>query len=418
MTLFCSRRSPRAAVRARVAAALVTVAALALTACSGSGPSAGPSGGGPSASASRTPPALTIANPVRFDVPASFTVTGGRLESATVKGHVHGTPLDGHIEADGVTWVSEDLATPGASYDVSATVRPPDGDGQTLTGLLVVAAVPANSVLSYGITPLTGWTVGVNAPIVIRFRKPVEDRAAVERALSVSSSTPVTGVWHWVGSQEVHFRTEAPWPVHTKVRLVAALQGIRAGVSLFGTTDTTVDFSIGDAHLTRVDGVKHTLTVYVNGKAKSVYPTSLGRPQFQTRTGNYIVLAKQPTRRMTSCNADITCVKSDPNFYDLTVNWDVRLTYSGTFIHSAPWSVRAQGSENVSHGCVNLSPANAQAYYELSRYGDLVTVTGTARTPEDLIRAGDPGMTDWNSSWADYVEGSALGGPVTTAPLF
>jgi lipoprotein-anchoring transpeptidase ErfK/SrfK len=157
--------------------------------------------------------------------------------------------------------------------------------------------------------------------------------------------------------------------------------------------------------------------LYVNGKSQGTWPTSLGRPQFATRTGNYIVLAKQPTRRMTSCNAHITCSSSNPNFYDLTVNWDVRLTYSGTFIHSAPWSVGAQGSENVSHGCVNLSPAHAQRYFNTVRYGDLVTVTGTSRGPADLLEVGDPGMTDYNVTWARYVAGSALGGTVTTTPL-
>ena len=108
---------------------------------------------------------------------------------------------------------------------------------------------------------------------------------------------------------------------------------------------------------------------------------------------------------------------SNPNFYDLTVNWDVRLTYSGTFIHSAPWSVRSQGVDNVSHGCINLSPAHAQAYYNLVRYGDLVTVTGTNRGPQDLIASGDPGMADWNLPFTTYAAASALGGAITTQPL-
>ena len=85
---------------------------------------------------------------------------------------------------------------------------------------------------------------------------------------------------------------------------------------------------------------------------------------------------------MTSCNANITCDPKNPNFYDLTVNWDARLTWSGTFIHSAPWSVAHQGRSNVSHGCINLSPSHAITYYRLAQYGDLVTVTGTSRNAD------------------------------------
>jgi lipoprotein-anchoring transpeptidase ErfK/SrfK len=201
------------------------------------------------------------------------------------------------------------------------------------------------------------------------------------------------------------------------VRLDVQLASVRTGPSQWGATNTTVRFGIGDVHLTTVDGKRHTLTVAVNGRTWAVWPTSLGRPEFVTRTGYYTVLSKQPTRRMTSCNAGITCSTSNPNFYDLTVNWDVRLTYSGTFIHSAPWSVRSQGVDNVSHGCINLSPAHATAYFNLARYGDLVRVTGTNRGPQDLISSGDPGMADWNLSWSQYVAGSALGAPVTTLSL-
>ena len=80
-------------------------------------------------------------------------------------------------------------------------------------------------------------------------------------------------------------------------------------------------------------------------------------------------------------------------------------------------SVRSQGVDNVSHGCVNLSPAHAEAYFNLIRYGDLVTVTGTNRGPTDLLQSGDPGMADWNLTWAQYTAGSALSGAITTQPL-
>jgi len=120
---------------------------------------------------------------------------------------------------------------------------------------------------------------------------------------------------------------------------------------------------------------------------------------------------------MTSCGAGITCDKTNPNYYDLMVQWATRLTWSGTFIHAAPWSVAAQGFTDGSHGCIHLSTDRAKTYYDLAQYGDLVTVSGTARSDSDLLADGDPGMADWNTTWAVWVAGSALGAPVTTDTL-
>jgi lipoprotein-anchoring transpeptidase ErfK/SrfK len=410
-------RSPWRALSA--AAALAAALTLVLTSCtSGGTPGATGSVVPPSPSPTPTPePALAIARTVPFDQPATFTVHNGTLESAEVKGHVHGTPLPGSVQADGATWVSDELPTPSASYDVTAQVRGQDGQSRTLTGRLVVATLAPKDRLGYTVTPFNGWTVGVNAPVVIRFDKPVQDEAAVEQQLTVATTTPLVGSWHWVNSSEVHFRPQVAWPAHSQVQVGVQLAGVKTGTSQWGATDTTVTFGIGDVHVTKVDGKKHTLTVAVNGRTWAVWPTSLGRPEFVTRTGYYTVLLKQPTRRMTSCNAGITCSKSNPNFYDLTVDWDVRLTYSGTFIHSAPWSVRSQGVDNVSHGCINLSPSHAQAYYNLARYGDLVVVTGTNRGPQDLLASGDPGMADWNVTFTQYAAASALSGAISTQQL-
>lgn len=142
-----------------------------------------------------------------------------------------------------------------------------------------------------------------------------------------------------------------------------------------------------------------------------------GTTQFATRSGSYIVLDKTPEIEMTSCSVHIACAKSDPNYYDLKVMQDVRLTWSGTFVHAAPWSVAHQGVSNVSHGCINLSTARATAYYNLVRYGDLVTVDHTLRGPADLLAAQDPGMADWNTTWSSWVAGSALRVAVTTGHL-
>jgi lipoprotein-anchoring transpeptidase ErfK/SrfK len=420
---FPRRTASRALIGFAATAALIS---LVLSGCTpkGTTPQSGPTlssstapSASSSASSSAAPVHLVAASPQSPMKALAFAVTGGKLATVTVTNHAGGLMVPGKVAGTGTNWGSDDLAYPGATYDVSAAVTDSLGEVQTLKTSIRVTTLSSTSTVGYNVTPAAGWTVGVNAPIVIRFYKPIKDKAAVERALTVLSSTPTVGAWHWLGSQELHFRPQTTWPAHAQVRLVAALHGVRAGTTLFGLNSSTIDFTVGDAHLTKVDGKKHTLSVYIAGKLFATWPTSLGRPEFATRSGNYIVLLKQPTRRMTSCHANITCDPKNANFYDLTVNWDARLTWSGTFIHSAPWSVSHQGRSNVSHGCINLSPSHAISYYHLAQYGDLVTVTGTSRNATDLVASGDPGMTDWNTTWTAWVAGSALHASLTTSPL-
>jgi lipoprotein-anchoring transpeptidase ErfK/SrfK len=84
--------------------------------------------------------------------------------------------------------------------------------------------------------------------------------------------------------------------------------------------------------------------------------------------------------------------------------WAVRMSNNGEFIHANPASTGAQGSSNVTHGCVNLSIADAKAYYDTALYGDPVEVTGT---PVQLS-AQDGDVWDWTLSWAQWQELSAL----------
>jgi lipoprotein-anchoring transpeptidase ErfK/SrfK len=371
----------------------------------------------PSASQAAFDVSLQLKATQPFDAPVTFAVKGGRLEVAMVTRHGHPGTLRGQVAANGATWTSLGLPAEGARYDVVATVADATGVSRLIRAGFWVATRTGGRTLSYYITPSSGWTVGVNAPIVIRFNEQVTAQAAVERALTVLSSRPVVGAWHWISSTEVHFRPEGAWPTHTRVRLVAALRNIKAGTDLWGGPSQVVDFQTGDSHVAKVDGTKHTFTVYVNGKLWASWPTSLGRPAFATRSGNYIVLSKTPMVEMTSCSVNIACSKTSPNYYDLKVMQDVRLTWSGTFVHAAPWSVAHQGFANVSHGCINLSTARATAFYDLVSYGDLVTVVRTARSAQDLIDRQDPGMTDWNTTWKSWVAGSALKAAVTTGHL-
>jgi cell division septation protein DedD len=116
---------------------------------------------------------------------------------------------------------------------------------------------------------------------------------------------------------------------------------------------------------------------------------------------------------------------NSPNGYDEYVYDDVHISMSGEYVHAAPWSVYAQGVENVSHGCINVSAANALTFYNFSSIGDVVEVTGSSRpalTSDGGVRDGSgPAWSQWTA--AAVVQLSPSGTvttttvPVTAAPV-
>jgi lipoprotein-anchoring transpeptidase ErfK/SrfK len=375
--------------------------------------------GGTAASASPTvakaAPKLSLPSPAPWNSPLTVKVTGGTFTSVVVTDNTTAAPLDGAVDPATGDWVSTSWPEGGATYRVAAVVAQDDAT-KKLAGAVKVATQPDSAKTKFGILPGKGQIVGVNAPVVIRFNHKVTNRTEVENALHVASSTPVVGAWSWINSSEIHFRPQKAWPAHTTVEVKADLDGVKMSDTRYGTRDAVSRFTVGDAHQTIVDDKTHTLVFKVNGKVVYNWVTSLGKPQFETRTGNYIVLEKDALREMTSCQAQITCDKNDPQYYDLKVQWDTRLSWSGTFIHGAPWDSHL-GLADVSHGCIHLTLAHAKTYFDLAQYGDIVNVLHTSRTIDDLVAKGDPGASDWNVTWAQWLEGSAVGAELTTDPL-
>lgn len=392
-------------------ALIVTVGlavALLITAC-GSG------GGGSTHAAGTVLRLVGGSGEVPYDAPVTLTVPAGDIRSATVTPE-GGDPLTGEVRDDGTSWVSEAPPEPGVVYQVVVTAADRFGDVHEFTSEFTAAAVPEGDRLTLAMQPGDGSTVGVGAPIIVTFDQEVTEREAVESHLQVSSNPQVEGAWSWVSAKEVHFRPRELWPAGTAVHLDLDLNGVQAGEDLWGGRAYDLDFTIGAEQIARVDAADHSISMEVDGEVVHTWDTSLGAPEFATRNGTYIVLEKQDKRRMTSCNATITCDENDPEFYDLEVDWAVRLTYSGTFVHSAPWSEGSQGADNVSHGCINLSAADGEQYYDMVRYGDVVTVENSTRGPDDLVERGDPGMIDWNRTWDQLLTDSATGA-ITTSPL-
>jgi lipoprotein-anchoring transpeptidase ErfK/SrfK len=205
-----------------------------------------------------------------------------------------------------------------------------------------------------------------------------------------------------MSDQSVHWRPPHYWKSGTKVNVTSNLQGVRIAKGVYGQVGAhSVSFKIGDAHISEANQATHQMQVFDNGKLIKTFPISTGRTEYPTMDGVHIALEKSPVVEMDSATVGIP--KGSPGYYDETVYWDVRISNGGEFVHAAPWSVGSQGFTNVSHGCVNISTANAEWFYNWSLNGDIVDVYDGVRPPE----TGDAGTADWNMSWKQWLAGDA-----------
>ncbi|RFS84405.1 hypothetical protein D0T12_17835 [Actinomadura spongiicola] len=341
------------------------------------------------------------------DQPVTVKAEGGKLTSVTLTYGPKRTPATGTLAADGTSWRSSWTLRPSTTYTVTAKGSGDGGDPVTATSTFTTLT-PAKKLES-GMSPLDGETVGVGMPVQLLLSRPVPTRAgrvAVEKALEVRTSKPVEGAWSWVSDREVDFRPREYWPTGQKVKVIAHLAGVKAGAGLYGTKDRSVAFTVGPKHITTIDAKKHRATVTDGGETVRTMRVSLGKPGHESYSGTMIAQEKAARIVMDSATT------GNPGEYRIPTKWNVRLTYSGTFVHSAPWSTTSQGEDNVSHGCVNASPADAKWFYDFTNRGDIVNVTGTSRK----LRFGN-GPTPWAKSWQDWLAGGAVGEPVTSAPL-
>ncbi|MGD9620734.1 MAG: L,D-transpeptidase family protein [Mycolicibacterium sp.] len=212
--------------------------------------------------------------------------------------------------------------------------------------------------------PVNGAMVGVAKPISINFQRPIADRAMAENAVHISSSPPVPGKFYWMSDTQLRWRPIDFWPANATVHIDAA--------------GTKSSFRTGEALVATVDNTTHQMTVMRNGKLEKTFPVSLGKPGWETPNGTYYVLEKFADIVMDSSTFGLRI--DSPEGYRLDVKDAVRISNDGIFVHSAPWSVGDQGSRNVSHGCINLSPANAQWFYDNFGSGDPVVVKNSTGT--------------------------------------
>ncbi len=247
---------------------------------------------------------------------------------------------------------------------------------------------------------------GVGQPVTAELSRDVTDpkqRAVVESALKVDSIPRVEGTWHWIDGRKLHFRPKDYWPAHATIAVHSNLAGLKIARGLYGGPAKPVRLTTGDAVEAITDAAAHRMTVLRNGEEINTIPVTTGKPGFSTRNGVKVVLGKESFVRMRSSTVGISAGSSDS--YNLPVYWATRVTWSGEYVHAAPWSVGSQGAANVSHGCTGMSTGNARWFFNHVRVGDIVKVVNSSG---DTMTPFDNGFGDWNMPWKEWRAGSAL----------
>ena len=236
------------------------------------------------------------------------------------------------------------LAMAGSSAPSMASIAPPNPTADTVD----IASIQ----------PAAGAVVGVAHPVIVTLAGPVSDRAGAERSIEITAPNHMTGRFDWVDNNVVQWIPNGYWPAHSHI-----------GVTVHALT---TGFDTGDQVVGVASISQHTFTVSQNGEVLRTMPASMGKPTRPTPMGNYTALSKERTVRMDSRTIGIPL--SSPEGYNIVASYAVRVTWSGVYVHSAPWSVDSQGYANVSHGCINLSPDNAEWYFNTVHIGDPINV--------------------------------------------
>jgi lipoprotein-anchoring transpeptidase ErfK/SrfK len=353
--------------------------------------------GGTSAAAITLTPANGKTNvPVSAEI--GFKISGGTVTSVAVK-DAKGGSVGGALREDSSSWVPSKPLKNKQRYAATVTATDSAGVKTTATTSFTTMAKPARET-GTGLYLFDNKTYGVAMPVVVEFSPGIKkaDRAAVQKRMFVKTDPPQPGAWSWTSSgTQAYYRAPEYWQTGTKLTVRIAVGGLSTGGGRYGDQDRSATAKIGRSLIMKVENKTKKMTVIENGKTIRTMPVSLGKPSTPSSSGTMVVMDKK-----TSTVFDTTDTDGAAGYKE-TIGYAQRLTWSGQYIHSAPWSVGDQGHRNVSHGCVNLSPSNAKWIFGKTLIGDPITVRGT----EDKLAQGN-GWTPWDLSWKDFIKGSAL----------
>ncbi|GHH77602.1 lipoprotein [Streptomyces sulfonofaciens] len=341
---------------------------------------------------------------------AQVTVKKGTLSSVSMR-TADGTEVAGQISPDKTTWKPSVQLERATTYKVAATAQDTEGRAAHENASFTTVS-PANSFIG-NFTPEAGSTVGVGMPVSINFDKAITDKAAVQKGITVSSSSGQQVVGHWFGANRLDFRPEKYWQAGSTVTLKLALDGVQGAQGVYGVQQKTVQFHIGRNQVSFVDAKSKTMKVTQDGKVIKTIPISAGAPEHKTYQGQMVISEKFKETRMNGATVGFTDDDGKGEYDIKDVPHAMRLSSSGTFIHGNYWgSPSVFGSVNTSHGCVGLQDkkgANdpntpASWFYNHSLIGDVVVVANTG----DKTIQPDNGLNGWNLDWSQWQAGSAV----------
>lgn len=352
------------------------------TSAAGTGPAAGVAPSSSSSSTTTTVPAELEVTPadrttgVRPDTAVKVRAATGRLGTVRVT-DPSGKAVEGKLDQG--TWTSTARLAPSTSYTVTVSAEGDDGTPSTTTSSFTTLKPKVTA--TYGIL-YAGQTVGVGMPVSIQFDSAVASkamRAEIEKRVRVTTSPKQAGAWGWLDDRQLMWRPVTYWRPGTTVSVRAPLTGLQTGPDKWVANDDSAGFTVGSMMISTVDIKAHTMTVRRDGAVLKVIPVSTGRPGklTETRSGTKVIIRKEGEVTMDSTTLGIP--KGKPGYYKEVTQSNLRVTWTGEYLHSAPWSVASQGNANVSHGCVNMSPANAKWMFDASKVGDVVKFTGSNR---------------------------------------
>jgi len=329
--------------------------------------------------------------------PLAVTVDNGTIVAMTVTDQT-GAAVPGTLQPDGSSWSYDGNLGYGNTYTATGAAIGADGQVTRISG--TYRTVKPVEQVTPTIYPETGDVVGVAAPVIVSLSREPADRQAVEDRLQITTNPPVEGSWAWIqhdgrDGPSLDWRPKEYWPENTEVHVEADLYGLDLGGGHYGGDKQVSDFTIGRNQVVLADATTFQIVVQQDEQTVATYPASygsgdeLGDPNRVTRSGIHVVTDLQETTTMTN---------PDYGYSGVTAYWAVRISNNGEFIHQNADTVADQGLSNVSHGCINLAPADAEAYFTSAMYGDPVEVTGTSVQ----LSEADGDLYDWAIPWDQW----------------
>lgn len=337
--------------------------------------------------------------------PVTVVAHGGQLSTVQMTNASTGAPIAGVFSDDHRGWHSSPELAYGTTYHLDVLAQG-DDDGQARRSLSVTTLTPAGQAgveLIPGPDSVAATGVGVGQPLDVQFTHPVSDRAGAQTRLRVTTTPPQPGAWFWMDDQHVHYRPAQFWKPGTVIDLDARLYGASLGGGIYGAQDVHATYRVHDALIAEADGNTDQMAILQNGKLINTLPISMGKGSTPTHSGIHVVSDKDQTVQMNSCSFGIC---SGPQAYNVTEHWAERISNDGEFVHQNPDSVSAQGSTNVSHGCINLNEANSQWFFQHFGLGDVVEVTNSGGGALPIWDT----YGDWSLPWPQWQTGKPPAG--------